>query len=41
MFLERLLASEHRTAAGLYKLNPIQLTHSLKAPGFNPSICVK
>jgi hypothetical protein len=21
---------------GLYKFNPIQLTHSLKPPGFNP-----
>jgi hypothetical protein len=23
-------------AAGLYKLHPLDLTHSLKAPGFNP-----
>jgi hypothetical protein len=24
------------TKVGLYKLNPVDLTHSLKAPGFNP-----
>jgi hypothetical protein len=30
------LIDEINTPVGLYKLHPVQWTHSLKAPGFNP-----
>ena len=34
--LPEVFGSAGQFEVGLYKLNPVDLTHSLKAPGFNP-----